>query len=274
MSIRKFYNLRNFLVVSGLFVNVALADNNPIASAFANKDGCFILYDLNQQKIVNKYNSKHCAKRVAVDSTFKIALSLMSFEQGIITQKTSFKWDGKKRGIEQWNQDQTPQRWLRYSVVWVSQQLTPQLGMQKIKDYLKAFDYGNQDFSGTPGKNDGLTQAWLSNSLKISADEQLQFLTRLLSHQLPVTKAAVDNTKENLFLETLSNGWRLYGKTGSGHSPDNKVEGWFVGFIQKPTQVYVFVTNFTSLTQNVTQRYGGLIARDNTIKFLQTLKII
>ena len=51
--------------------------------------------------------------------------------------------------------------------MWLSQLLTPQLEMPKIKNYLQKFNYGNQDFSADVGKNNGLTNAWLNSSLKI-----------------------------------------------------------------------------------------------------------
>jgi len=164
---------------------------------FKNYNACFILYSVNEHKIISKYNPKNrCYQRIAPDSTFKIALSLMAFNQGIINQNTVFQWDGEKRVLPEWNQDQTPARWLKYSVVWVSQRITPQLGYARIKHYLAGFDYGNQDFSGDSGQNNDLTKAWLSSSLKISAVEQLNFLNALLSNELPVSSEAVVHTRK------------------------------------------------------------------------------
>ena len=60
----------------------------------------------------------------------------MAFDADIIIDKTIFKWDGKtKSTLPGWNQDQTPASWQKYSVIWVSQQITPQLGLDKIKKY-------------------------------------------------------------------------------------------------------------------------------------------
>lgn len=50
---------------------------------------------------------------------------------------------------------------MQFSVVWVSQEITQKIGLNKIKNYLKDFDYGNQDFSGDKERNNGLTEAWL-----------------------------------------------------------------------------------------------------------------
>jgi beta-lactamase class D len=176
----------------------------------------------------------------------------------LITQKTVFKWDGKKRGIIAWNRDQTPHSWLKDSVVWVSQTLTPQLGLKKIKIYLRAFHYGNQDFSGDPGQDNGLTQAWLNSSLKISANEQRRFLQALVQQTLPVSKEAMKETKENMFLATSPHGWKWYGKTGTGvamrpslpaSSRSHRQNGWLIGWIEKGKQQYIVILNFTDLDQ-------------------------
>lgn len=246
---------------------------------FKNYKGCFILFSVNEHKIISEYNPKNrCKQRIAPDSTFKIALSLMAFNQGIINQNTVFKWDGKKTELPGWNQDQTPNSWLKYSVLWVSQQITPQLGYNRIKHYLASFAYGNQDFSGDPGKNNGLTHAWLASSLKISAVEQLHFLKAMLSNELPVTHEAVTNTKQNLYQGKLDNGADYYGKTGSGRhgrneretNPSKLRDGWFVGFIENGTQQYIFVSNLTDkvIPASTDKSYGSALLKPITLKLL------
>lgn len=253
---------------------------------FKNYDACFILYNLNEHKVISEYNpNNHCNQRISPDSTFKIALSLMAFNQGVINQETVFKWDGKKGELPEWNRDQTPQTWLKYSVVWVSQQITPRLGYARIKHYLADFNYGNQDFSGDPGKNNGLTYAWLSSSLKISAVEQLNFLKAMLSNELPVTSEAVAHTKENLYQGKLDNGADYYGKTGSGRhgrneretNPSKLRDGWFVGFVELGTQQYIFVSNLTDKVPASTDKsygkvalkpYGSVVLKPITLKLL------
>lgn len=224
------------------------------AEQFKKYNACFILYNLNEHKIVSEYNpANRCNERLSPDSTFKVPLSLMAFNQGIINQKTVFKWNGAKGVLPEHDQDQTAASWIKYSVLWVSQVLTPQLGNARIKHYLAGFSYGNQDFSGDPGANNGLTHAWLSSSLKISAKEQLQFLSAMLSNELPVSQSAVQQTVDNMFLGKLANGAQYYGKTGSGRhgrnerlsNPSKLRDGWFVGFIEQGDQHYIFVSNLT-----------------------------
>ncbi|WP_133127279.1 class D beta-lactamase [Legionella nagasakiensis] len=270
-----------------LVLSITISINTPAhtitsqdySRLFKNYDACFILYSMNDHKIVSQYNPNHrCSERIAPDSTFKIPLSLMAFNQGIIKQNTLFKWQGEEGVLPEHEQDQTPESWLKYSVVWVSQQITPQLGYACIKHYLAGFDYGNQDFSGDPGKHNGLRYAWLSSSLKISALEQLNFLKAMLSYELPVRNAAIEYTKTNLYLGKLDNGADYYGKTGSGRHGHNEREvnpsvlrdGWFIGFIEQGAQQYIFVSNLTdkSAPKSSAQSFGSQLLKPITMKLL------
>jgi len=248
------------------------------SSLFKNQNTCFVLYDLTQRKLINIYNKSLCKTEYSPNSTFKIALSLMAFDSQIITQDTKFKWSGEHYSFPNWNQDQTPKTWLEYSVVWVSQFITPQLGQAKITQYLKSFDYGNADFSGDKNKNNGLTQAWLDSSLEISPVEQIKFLGKLASHKLDVSKQAMDNTKTNLYLETSPNHWALYGKTGSGYYFNSQKEklsqGWFVGWIenksQKQDQVYLIALHNQDLSPVTPGVYSGPQDKEMAVKILSS----
>jgi len=239
------------------------------AALFHDYNACFILYHVNDNKMVTEYNpDNRCKERISPNSTFKIALSLMAFNQGIINQKSIFKWDGKPGAIPEHEQDQTPASWIKYSALWVSQEITPQLGYERIKHYLAGFDYGNQDFTGDSGKNNGITHAWLSSSLKISAIEQLEFLKAMQNHQLPVSDDAINNTKQNMYIGKLDNGADYFGKTGSGRhgrnerlkNPSKLREAWFVGFVQNGNQEYIFVSNLTD------KKFQATVDKDGSLK--------
>jgi beta-lactamase class D len=266
--------------ISNIYAKTITKDYSHL---FKNYDACFILYSVNKHKVISEYNPSHrCSQRIAPDSTFKIALSLMAFNQGIINQNTVFKWNGEKGVLPTHDQDQTPLTWLKYSVVWVSQQITPQLGLHRIQRYLADFNYGNQDFSGDAGKNNGLQYAWLSSSLKISALEQLHFLNAMLNNNLPIKKEAIVNTKKNIYQGKLDNGADYYGKTGSGRhgrneresNPSQLRDGWFVGFIEMGSQQYIFVSNLTDKippidkSDGTSKLYGSEILKPITMRLL------
>lgn len=254
-------------------------DQKTLAKLFTGYDGCFILYNQSTKKLVLEYNpDNRCSQRIPVNSTFKIPLAVMAFDQGLITESTVFTWDGKvNQDFPDWNRDQTPASWQKYSVVWVSQQLTPRIGREKISRYLAAFSYGNQDFSGDPGKNNGLTHAWLSSSLKISAVEQLEFLKKIINYQLPVKPAAVDFTKRHLYQGKLDNGADYYAKTGSGwqgrsdagNNAGKLRDGWYVGFIDHGPEQYVFVSNISDKRPDpASKAFGGQISKGIAMSIL------
>lgn len=233
---------------------------------FGNKEGCFILYDLKANKVVYRFNEKRCARREPPCSTFKVPLSLMAFDQGILKDETTtFRWDGVDRGNPNWNRDTSAADWIKYSVVWYSQRLTPRLGPETITNYLARFDYGNRDISG------GLTTFWLGSSLKISADEQLQFWKRFWRGNLPVSRHAVETTKNITRLETSPSGMTLSGKTGS-HTTTNEELGWFVGHLEGTKGEYLVIVNFTGPT-SATKEYPGLIAEGICKDILKDLNL-
>lgn len=246
---------------------------NASANNLENYDACFILYNLNEQKVVNEYNpNNRCNERISPHSTFKIPLSLMAFNEQMMNQNTVFKWDGEKRELSDWNQDQTPHTFLKYSAIWVSRKITAQLGGSRIKQYLADFKYGNQDFSGELGKNNALTHAWLSGgSLKISAIEQLNFLKNLFDNRLSISQESAVNTRKNMYQGNLDNGAEYYGKTGSGRDSSTQLrDGWFVGFVEHRAQHYVFVSNLTdkNIPASTDKAYGSQVLKPIVIKLL------
>jgi beta-lactamase class D len=60
-----------------------------------------------------------------------------------------------------WRATTDPAGWMTNSVVWYSQQVTRHLGEARFQRYVSEFRYGNEDVSGNPGKQDGLTLAWI-----------------------------------------------------------------------------------------------------------------
>jgi len=252
---------------------VARAGEPDFAKLFAGRDGCFELYDLKTNKLIVRSDDRRCAERTSPCSTFKVPLSLMAFDAGILADAgSSLKWDGTVTSREVWNHDQTAASWMQNSVVWFSQRLTPMLGMEKVKSYLARLDYGNQDMTG------GLTTAWLSSSLTISPDEQLLFWERFWREELPVSKHAFDLTKQITLVETSASGWTLHGKTGSGNvgssgaNPDATLwQGWFAGHVARGDREYVFVTAYTDRVVSRDRSPGGWIARDLTKKILKTM---
>lgn len=226
-----------------LFVSVGLL---LVVPAFADTK-CFLAIENNQ--IIKQEGD--CKLRQAPCSTFKIAISLMGYNEGILTDETHPEFPFKENYVDWldvWRYPHNPMTWLKNSCVWYSQVVTRKLGMEKFSDYVTKFSYGNQDVSGDKGQNNGITNAWLSSSLQISPEEQAVFLQKLLDNKLPVSHKSHEMTRNILFVEDLLGGWKLYGKTGNGfvlnHDRTQKLDrqiGWFIGWIQKANHTIVFV---------------------------------
>lgn len=243
---------------------------------FPDKDVCFVLYDLKNEKYVDVHNENRCHERFPAASTFKVALGVMAFDSGVFKDENTpvFKWNNVPTPLENWNKDQTPTSWMRESVVWMSQEMTPKIGMEKIQQYLSDFEYGNQDMTA------GLKYAWLTpapfikepmqNSLKISAFEEVKFLKRLWRGELKASKESQEMTQKIMTHDKSSRGSVLIGKTGSGFKDDNYDIrlGWFVGHLEKDQREYIVVVNFTDTKKVPAGTYGGREAKEIALNIL------
>ncbi len=209
---------------------------------------CFLLINGNSGETVSQLGSQ-LDERMSPCSTFKIPLSLMGYDAGILKDEQTPIWqfqEGYDDFLDTWKGPQSPESWMQYSCVWYSKLISCRLGLKKMQDYLAAFSYGNQDMSVgiiMPGKAD---PAWFHSSpLKISSKEQVDFIRKMLQNKLQVSSHAIDMTKTILFKEELAQDWKLFGKTGwsgsIGRNDDTVLEyAWFVGWIEKDTRIFPF----------------------------------
>jgi beta-lactamase class D len=210
-----------------------------------------------------------CETRNSPASTFKIALALMGYDAGILSEAHAPAWPYRPEyghAMANWGNIVDPTGWLRDSVVGYWREITRRLGAARFQRYVDDLNYGNRDLSGDPGENNGLANAWLGSSLKISPLEQTAFLRRLLSSQLLVSKEAMDRTEAIMPQFPLPDGWTAYGKTGTGFqpgpqgAPDRERQfGWFVGWAQKGARRVVFARLLKDEAKN--DEYAGPRAR-------------
>lgn len=219
----------------------------------------------------------NCNERVTPASTFKIALSLMGYDAAFLKDEHAplipFRQGYTDWGNPAWRQPTDPAAWIKYSVVWYSQQITHGIGTARFKKYVDAFAYGNRDVTGDAGKHNGLDRSWIASSLKISPQEQAIFLSKIVNKQLPVDTHAIEMTRRIMKLFVLDNGWEISGKTGSaapqradGSYDKAHFYGWFVGWATKGDRTRVFVRLIQE--EKVEKDSAGIRARD---AFLQEL---
>jgi beta-lactamase class D len=240
-------------------------------------DACTLVMELETGSVLKREGD--CERRNSPASTFKVPLSLMGYDSGILKDEDEPAWPYRaeyKAWNEAWRKTITPRPWLRDSVVWYSQALTRELGMERFRRYVDAFQYGNRDVSGDRGKGNGLTHAWLSSSLRISPVEQIGFLRKLLKSELPVSGRAHDMTLAIMPAFPLSDGWAAYGKTGSGFqpsqdgSPDRARQfGWFIGWARKGERTILFVRLLRDERKEAS--VGSFRARDSLLAELPAI---
>lgn len=204
--------------------------------ADANVKGTLVIRDLrpNGQSLV--YNESRANKRYMPASTFKIAHALIALDAGIVNDEFQvFPWDGKKRSITSWNQDQDLRSSIRVSALWLYQQWAEKIGVEKEQKYLELMAYGNT----TIGKD--VSKFWIDDSLKISANEQIDFLEKLYKNQLPFDVADQRLIKD-LMVNEAGYEWILRAKSGWGATPRKSI-GWWVGWVEKKDGPVFFALN-------------------------------
>ena len=123
----------------------------------------------------------------------------------------------------------------------------------------------------------GITTAWLNSpsdskgSLAINAYEQVEFMKKLWSNELPATKRSIEIIRQITYLETSPNGFKLSGKTGSNfYDAARKVQlSWFISHISKSEKEYIAVTNLSDLKTIETDEFGGPRAKEITRSMLK-----
>lgn len=229
---------------------------------FTGYDGAFVLVDLETGDTI-RYNQKRCAQQLSPCSTFKIFNALAGLDCGVLTGADhKMKWDGQWRQMPKWNKDQTLQSAITDSVVWYFQNVAREIGMSRMQKYIDETGYGNRDLSG------GLTTFWLDSSLKVSPDEQVEFLKKLYFNQLPFSKSSQDTVKTLIKLRETPD-TVFSGKTGSDSHNGKLVMGWFVGLVVHDGHPYAFATNIKSK-----ENAWGRRARDITEKILVDAKLL
>lgn len=197
-----------------------------------NVAGSFVLFDRNNDKYFF-YNQSQFKQPFTPASTFKICNSLIGLETGVIKDENFIiPWDSVQRRIPTWNQDQDLKSAFKNSTVWYYQDLARRVGGERMKYWLDKANYGNADTSG------GIDKFWLTGGLRITPEQQINFLTRLHDNKLPFSQSSIEIVKKIMIAkDTLS--YVVRAKTGWGFQDSLNV-GWYVGYVESNNNVYYF----------------------------------
>ena len=121
------------------------------------------------------------------------------------------------------------------SCVWFYQELAKRIGNETYLKHLQEIPYGNQKTGAD------VTTFWLEGDLRISPLEQIEFLKRLYTEDLPYTKPQMDILKRLMIVKKTPQ-YTIRAKTGWTMRVTPQV-GWYVGYVETHEQVWFFVTN-------------------------------
>ncbi|RRN73987.1 class D beta-lactamase [Peribacillus simplex] len=250
------------LLVTGSMSTIDASANDQkvkelhIGESFAGVEGTTVIQNLKNDKVYI-YNKQRSNVRYTPESTFKVANALIGLQTKAVSDEYEVKrWDGVIREFEDWNRDHTLASGMRHSVIWYYQEMARDIGAEKMQQYINLIDYGNRDISG------GIDHFWLDSSIKISAQEQVQFIEDLVEEKLPIDAQHM-RTVKRIMINDEEDSYVLHGKTGTRLSDIGL--GWYVGYIETDKGKWAFATNMDG---------SGSKAKTITLDALKELDII
>jgi beta-lactamase class D len=228
---------------------------------------CVVVAPLNGAETI--VGGDDCRQRTLPASTFKIPHALVALQTHVVTDKTVVKWDGTKKDLPAWERDHTLESAIKNSVVWVFQRFAAAIGRDRELEYLRAFRYGSATFEHD------VTNFWLNGDLQISPVEQIAFLRRMFSYDLPIDRAHIDTVKADLTMPRgkFVNAFGVHDfalrwpadtivrvKSGNGTVNGEHVS-WLVGALETGGRQYVFASRARSKGPLQTSAGGDLALR-------------
>ena len=90
--------------------------------------------------------------------------------------------------------------------------------------YIDSVGYGNQDIRG------GIDLFWLNGNIRITMQQQVEFLKKLYKNDLPFSQRSMDIVKD-IMIHTKTEDYILRAKTGWAARVEPNI-GWFVGYLE------------------------------------------
>lgn len=197
--------------------------------------GTVVVYDLQRDRLQAVHPELVDARRIPA-STFKIANALIALETDAVTDEhTVIRWDSIVRPRTELNRDLDLGTAFRLSAVPHFQSLARGIGAVRMQQFLDALQYGNRNIDG------GIDQFWLAGGLRISPREQIEFLVRLYRDQLPLSPATMATVRRIMELEHGPS-TTVRAKTGWAVLPDGHEVGWWVGWVERGSEVVFFAS--------------------------------
>ena len=244
-----------FLKLSiAILASLALSCQNASISSeweasFMDKDlnGTFMLYDMNADKLM-VYNESRADSAFSPASTFKICNALIGLQtETLKSVDDTIRWNGHQYPWEGWNRDHCLRSAMPVSCVWFYQEMARRIGRDKMQYWLGKVNYGNASIG------EQVDLFWLNGAIQISAKEQVVFLERLIKNELPFDTQIQEDVKEIIITESTEE-YVMHAKTGWAMRVTKPV-GWYVGYVEKGDNNYIFVLNYDMTDAKIQAKY-------------------
>ncbi|MFT5738467.1 MAG: beta-lactamase class D [Maribacter sp.] len=124
----------------------------------------------------------------------------------------------------------------QFSCVPCYQEVARKIGSKKMNAYVQKLNYGNLKINST-----NIDSFWLEGESRISQTQQIDFLKRFYTLELPISEKT-QNIMSTIMLMEETDQYKLSGKSGLSNDNEN-YNGWFVGYIELKNNTYIFATN-------------------------------
>lgn len=189
-----------------------------------------------------RHDPRRSSMRFRPASTFKIPNTVIGLETGVVAGPDHvfpFHPDlVPEVGFfaRSWRSDHTLESAFRNSVYWYYQEVARRVGRVRMQAWLDAFGYGNREMG------DEVDSFWLHGDLRISAIEQVRFLSDLLEGRFDVSRPTLESLTDISILEE-GDGWKLHGKTGTSNVTPTRENGWLVGWVDAAEERWYYALN-------------------------------
>ena len=218
-----------------------------------NVTGSIAIYDMDKEEwMVSDTIGIYEATLPA--STFKILNLLIALETGVIDDEEEVihfkdKADTLRYGYRPGTyRNMTVSEAFEASAVWVFLDLAERIGKDNYRQYLQRINYGNQYV------DEENLDFWNFGELRISPVDQVNFLIDLYEERLPFSKKNIDIVKA-VMLSEIGPNYTVHGKTGWTSEAGVNI-GWWVGYVEKDDNVYVFATRLLQDQEQRTADFG------------------
>ncbi len=232
----------------------------------ANVNGSILIHDF-KKKIWYSNDFEWAKKGRLPASTFKITNSIIALETGVVKNDSMlFKWNGERRRLKIWEQDLTFNQAFHYSCVPCYQEIARGIGVKRMKEYVTKLNYHSMQIDTT-----SIDNFWLVGESKINQFQQINFLKRFYTSELPISKRTEEIMKKLMIIEE-NKAFKISGKTGWSIRNGNN-NGWFVGYIETKKGVYFFATNIEP-KEDFNMEMFPMIRKEISYKAFKQIEVI